>query len=64
MPTNELTVLEARLARALHRVESEPPFSPDWDAAMGEVDDLELQIAELTRRAPADAQLAGTAASA
>jgi hypothetical protein len=61
MLTDELATLEARLERARRRAEDEPPFSPDWDAAMGEVEDLEQHIADLTSRTPLETILAGSA---
>ena len=38
MDTRE--ALERRLARAHARCESQPSFSPDWDAAMSDVDEV------------------------
>jgi hypothetical protein len=49
MPSTELDTLHQRLKRARARCESAPPFSPDWDAAMGAIEELELRIAELER---------------
>lgn len=38
-------VLRARLAIACERRDREPPFSPDWDAAMNEIDELTVRLA-------------------
>jgi len=39
--------LERRLDLARARCDSQPPFSPDWDAAMSAVDDLVERLARL-----------------
>lgn len=39
--------LERRLVLARARCDSQPPYSPDWDAAMGAVDDLVERLARL-----------------
>lgn len=46
MPDDPL-VLRARLAIAFERRDREPPFSPDWDAAMNEIDDLTARLARV-----------------
>lgn len=42
---DDALVLRARLAIACERRDREPPFSPDWDAAMDEIDELTVRIA-------------------
>jgi hypothetical protein len=39
-------ILAARLARARRRAADATPYSPDWDAAMALVEDLERRLAE------------------
>ncbi|HWP62892.1 MAG TPA: hypothetical protein VNO86_05435 [Candidatus Binatia bacterium] len=39
--------LRRRLARARARLEAAVPYSPDWDAAMAEIEDLEGVLGEL-----------------
>jgi len=39
-------LLAARLDRARLRAADAPPFSPDWDAAMALIEDLERRLAE------------------
>lgn len=39
--------LGRRLARARARLEAAAPYSPDWDAAMAEIEDLEGALGEL-----------------
>ena len=39
-------LLVARLERARLRAADAPPFSPDWDAAMALIEDLERRLAE------------------
>ncbi|HEU5203745.1 MAG TPA: hypothetical protein VFU17_05560 [Candidatus Limnocylindrales bacterium] len=41
------TLLAARLDRARRRAESSPAYSPDWDAAMALIEDLERRLADL-----------------
>lgn len=45
-------ILTQRLRRARIRAEDAPPFSPDWDAAMAAVEDLERRLRAATREAP------------
>jgi hypothetical protein len=40
----ERTVIEQKLANARWRLNEHLPFSPAWDAAMAEVEDLELEL--------------------
>ena len=40
-------LLAARLDRARLRAADAPPFSPDWDAAMALIEDLERRLAEI-----------------
>jgi hypothetical protein len=40
----ERTVIEQKLAHARWRLNEHLPFSPAWDAAMAEVEDLELEL--------------------
>ena len=40
-------LLAARLDRARLRAAEAPPFSPDWDAAMALIEDLERRLAEI-----------------
>ena len=40
-------LLVARLERARLRAADAPPFSPDWDAAMALIEDLERRLAEI-----------------
>ncbi len=47
--------MRRRLARARARLEAAVPYSPDWDAAMAEIDDLERLLAAAE---PRDAALA------
>jgi hypothetical protein len=37
---DDLLKLRMRLQRARARRDSQPPFSPDWDAAMAEIEDV------------------------
>ena len=41
------TLLATRLDRARRRAESSPAYSPDWDAAMALIEDLERRLADL-----------------
>lgn len=40
-------LLVARLERARLRAADAPPFSPDWDAAMALIEDLERRLVEI-----------------
>ena len=40
-------LLAARLNRARLRAADAPPYSPDWDAAMALIEDLERRLAEI-----------------
>ena len=40
-------LLAARLNRARLRAADAPPFSPDWDAAMALIEDLERRLTEI-----------------
>lgn len=40
------TLLAARLERARRRVADATPYSPDWDAAMALIEDIERRLAE------------------
>jgi hypothetical protein len=40
-------LLAARLERARRRAADAPAYSPDWDAAMALIEDLERRLAEL-----------------
>lgn len=44
--------LERRLERARARCAEQPPYSPDWDAAMGEIEDLLARLALLAPSEP------------
>jgi hypothetical protein len=39
--------LERRLERERARRDSQPSFSPDWEAAMGDIDELVASLARL-----------------
>jgi len=41
------SLIAARLDRARRRAESSPAYSPDWDAAMALIEDLERRLADL-----------------
>jgi hypothetical protein len=43
-------LLAARLDRARRRVAESPAYSPDWDAAMALIEDLERRLAEFGDR--------------
>jgi hypothetical protein len=43
-------LLAARLDRALRRAADAPAYSPDWDAAMALIEDLERRLAEIGDR--------------
>ena len=40
-------LLAARLDRARRRAADSPAYSPDWDAAMALIEDIERRLAEL-----------------
>ncbi|HLQ49329.1 MAG TPA: hypothetical protein VK233_10165 [Candidatus Dormibacteraeota bacterium] len=42
--SEDLDLLQARLARARRRLDEAMPHSPDWDAAAEAVDDLTLRL--------------------
>jgi hypothetical protein len=44
--------LVRRLASARRRLAADVPFSPDWDAAMTEIEELEQLLAAFDRRQP------------
>lgn len=46
MPDDSV-LLVARLERARLRAADAPPFSPDWDAAMALIEDLERRLVEI-----------------
>ena len=52
---NEVHVLRDRLRRATVRRENSVAFSPEWQAAMGEIDDLTAGLARLAIRARTEA---------
>ena len=41
--------LHDRLEQAYARRDSQPPFSPDWDAAMSLIEELEQRLVRLNR---------------
>jgi hypothetical protein len=43
-------LLAARLERARKRAADSPAFSPDWDAAMALIEDIERRLSELGPR--------------
>jgi hypothetical protein len=43
---DESALLAARLDRARRRAADSPAYSPDWDAAMALIEDLERRLAE------------------
>jgi hypothetical protein len=45
-------MLRGRLSHARARPDREPPFSPDWDAAMDEIDHLTARLARIEREWP------------
>ena len=59
-------LLTARLQRARRRAAEAPAFSPDWDAAMALIEDLERRLVDLgdlaLERTQDDAALATPAA--
>jgi hypothetical protein len=46
--------LERRLELARARRDSQPSFSPDWEAAMGDIDELTASLARLAIRGRAE----------
>ena len=50
-------VLLARLRRARLRAEESPAYSPDWDAAMALIEDIERRLADLGESARDEATL-------
>jgi hypothetical protein len=55
----DLLKLQSRLRRARERRDSQPPFSPDWDAAMAEIEDVSRLVwrhVPVSRHQPAAAQ--------
>jgi hypothetical protein len=42
-------LLAARLERARKRAAESPAYSPDWDAAMALIEDIERRLAEFGR---------------
>jgi len=51
-------ILLARLRRARQRAADGPAYSPDWDAAMALIEDLERRLAELDETVRNDVHLA------
>ena len=49
---DDRATLERRLDLARARCDSQPPYSPDWDAAMGAVDDLVERLRNLAEPEP------------
>jgi len=49
---DDVALLTARLDRAYRRAADATPGSPDWDAAMALVEDLERRVADLSERVP------------
>jgi hypothetical protein len=45
---DELDILRSRLERARRRLDDATPYSPDWDAAMAQVEDLERRTETMT----------------
>jgi hypothetical protein len=41
---DDLLMLRLRLQRACERRDSQPEFSPDWDAAMAEIDEVTQRV--------------------
>jgi hypothetical protein len=44
-------ILTARLQRARQRAADAPAYSPDWDAAMALIEEIERRLAELGEQA-------------
>lgn len=55
-------ILLARLERARRRAADAPPYSPDWDAAMALIEDLERRLIECAPGLPVGARLDGAPA--
>jgi hypothetical protein len=53
--------LERRLELARARRDSQPSFSPEWDAAMSDIDDLTARLARLAILARAEHRVPITA---
>jgi hypothetical protein len=53
--------LEERLELARARRDSQPSFSPDWDAAMGDIDELTATLARLAILARAEQRVPASA---
>jgi hypothetical protein len=49
---DDLLKLRLRLQRARDRRDSQPAFSPDWDAAMAEIEDVTLLVRQHILDAP------------
>ena len=45
-------LLTARLQRARVRLDAAPPYSPDWDAAMALIEEIERRLADLGEQVP------------
>jgi hypothetical protein len=45
-------LLIARLQRARQRASDAPVYSPDWDAAMALIEEIERRLADLGEQAP------------
>lgn len=41
---DELLILRLRLQRACERRDAQPEFSPDWDAAVAEIEDVTQRV--------------------
>ncbi len=52
-------ILLARLRRARQRVADAPAYSPDWDAAMALIEDIERRLAEFGEQVRDDRTLTG-----
>ena len=50
---DELEILRSRLERARRRLADATPYSPDWDAAMAQVEDLERRLRDVAEAVPA-----------
>jgi hypothetical protein len=58
---NTRIALERRLVLARARRDSQPSFSPDWAAAMSDIDDLTASLARLAILARAEHRVPVTA---